>query len=1148
MKTMAWIMNKLVLCLTLCFPLFIGTLTGCTASEEDLYGSISGSVVDEDTKNLLKGVSVSISPLGDTQVTNSDGTYSFKELAPADYSLTFKADGYETVTRKFAIQAGVNTSGDMALPPLRPQLTVSSQTLDFGTENTALTLDITNTGKGVLQWSITEDIEWLECSVISGKTEKEVSSVVLTVSRQGWAKGDYSRTLAIASNGGSTVITVNMSVTGCNLKVSPKEIDLGETESTAKLTLTNKGNGTISYAVKASNDWIGLSKTTGKVSTEDFITVTVNRGGLAAGEYSGLVTFTVGEDVVNIPVKLIISAKSRPVVSFDAVKAVAYNGAKLSGSIVSVGNTKITRYGFCWSLKEEPTITDSHTEMGDCSVPMSFEGSITDLAANTKYYVRAYAENNEGMSYSNESSFTTTGVPTLPSVQTKEAVDVKSNTVTVNGFLVNLGNVAAVVQHGHIWGISDKLDVGLATKTELGNKEEPGAFASVLTDLTPNTKYYVCAYATNEKGTAYGDILQFTTSASDMKLSTNEVTAIVHNAATCGGAITDFGGRTVSECGVCWSLKEEAVSVDDWKVTGKLEKNKWNCRLEGLTKETDYYVRAYARASDGALFYGAVRKFSTTQEVKLPTLSRVTVTGINTQSATFQSSVTNNGNSDVTACGFCWSTTQNPTIDNDNVACDVKNPSFGKKVEGLKDGTKYYVRSYATNAMGTAYSENVEFTTVEITIPVWSNASVFNIGRVKVNVTATLVSDGNAKITEMGICWATHPDASVYDEKQVCPTGSSIAAQVTGLQGTTSYYLRTYAQNSKGIAYSNEVAFTTTNSETDVWDGVSVAASFAGGIGTETDPIRIETADQLKLLESKVNAGTTYSGIYFKLTSNINLANKEWTPIGNYNNNFCGNFDGGNNSITNLRISASADYSGLFGKVSGGCLSNLKISGKIKGNGNTGMLCGYAVREKIQMIETSGTIEGYNSTGGICGILSSSATYGSIKNCINRCFVSGNGNTGGIAGLVTNESLYGDTEIRIENSVNYGEITDGCGIVGYSYANKYCKTVITNCCNYSNVSKHGITYANESWYPALIQCYWLNDVAGNFGIESGYSSKVAATDCSYFVRTSTSCTLLQLGNKDLVEELNRWVEENGSSIYRKWEYKLENGYACPVMK
>ena len=249
-----------------------------------------------------------------------------------------------------------------------------------------------------------------------------------------------------------------------------------------------------------------------------------------------------------------------------------------------------------------------------------------------------------------------------------------------------------------------------------------------------------------------------------------------------------------------------------------------------------------------------------------------------------------------------------------------------------------------------------------------------------------------------------------------------------------------------------------------------------------------------------------------------------------------------------MRISASADYSGLFGKVSGGCLSNLKISGKIKGNGNTGMLCGYAVREKIQMIETSGTIEGYNSTGGICGILSSSATYGSIKNCINRCFVSGNGNTGGIAGLVTNESLYGDTEIRIENSVNYGEITDGCGIVGYSYANKYCKTVITNCCNYSNVSKHGITYANESWYPALIQCYWLNDVAGNFGIESGYSSKVAATDCSYFVRTSTSCTLLQLGNKDLVEELNRWVEENGSSIYRKWEYKLENGYACPVMK
>lgn len=140
-----------------------------------------------------------------------------------------------------------------------------------------------------------------------------------------------------------------------------------------------------------------------------------------------------------------------------------------------------------------------------------------------------------------------------------------------------------------------------------------------------------------------------------MVLTTNEVTDIIHNAATCGGTITNYGGRTVKECGVCWSLKEEAVSTNDWKVISKLEKDKWSCRLEGLDKETDYYARAYVQASDGALFYGPIRKFTTTQEVKLPSIAKVTITGIDTQGATLQSSVTDKGNSIITTCGFCWS-------------------------------------------------------------------------------------------------------------------------------------------------------------------------------------------------------------------------------------------------------------------------------------------------------------------------------------------------------------------------------------------------------------------------------------------------------------------------------------------------------------
>lgn len=898
---------------------------GCTEEAEDLFGNIYGQVTDADTRELLKGVSVSISPQGDSQVTGSDGNYSFRELAPTDYTLTFKAEGYETTTRKFTVQAGVNTQGDMQLTPLRPLLSVSPTTVDFGSENTTLTLDITNAGKGVLQWSITEDIEWLDCSVLSGAVEKEPASVVLSVSRVGWVKGSYSRTLAVASNGGSAVVTVNMTVDGCSLSVEPEEIDFGSTESTVQLTLTNKGNGTVSYQATSSNDWLGLSKTSGKVTDKDYLTVSANRGSLDAGEYTGTVTITVDEDVIQIPVKLSVSAKSRPVISLDAIKNIAYNGATLAGTVVDVGTTRITRYGFCWSQQAEPTVVDACTNMGDCSVPLSFEGVITDLAPNTKYYVRAYAENDAGITYSNEEAFTTAGVPVVPTVQTQETTDVKSRSAMAHGLLPILGNVTSVAQYGHVWSdTSDKPEISLSTRTELGQTEQPLSFNSEMTALKPNRKYYVRAYATNEKGTAYGETLSFTTLADDVLLTTGEVTDIIHNAATCGGSVSDYGGNSLKECGICWSLKEDAVSVSDWKAVGTLANDRWSCRMEELVKETAYYVRAYVQTVGGATYYGEVRRFVTLKEVNLPTLAAVSVSGIDTQGATLQGSLADKGNSEVTACGFCWSTEPDPTVESESVACQLQNMSFGQKISGLKDGTKYYVRAYATNALGTGYSETAEFSTVAITVPVWGNATVSNIGKTKANVSATLTSAGNAEVTEMGICWATHPETTIYDNKQVCAAGNSISTQLTGLQGTTTYYLRAYAQNSKGVGYSNEVVFTTTDSEVDVWDGVSVATSFAGDIGTEADPIRIETAAQLKLLADKVNAGTTYAGVYFKLASNISLANKEWVPIGGDSHSFDGNFDGGNNQITELKISSTINYSGLFGKVSNASLSNMK--------------------------------------------------------------------------------------------------------------------------------------------------------------------------------------------------------------------------------
>lgn len=112
----------------------------------------------------------------------------------------------------------------------------------------------------------------------------------------------------------------------------------------------------------------------------------------------------------------------------------------------------------------------------------------------------------------------------------------------------------------------------------------------------------------------------------------------------------------------------------------------------------------------------------------------------------------------------------------------------------------------------------------------------------------------------------------------------------------------------------------------DIWDGTTTY-SFAGGTGTEADPYQIATAEQLAYVATSVNQGVdTFNGKYIKLTTNIHLLNKEWTPIGSEAYAFHGIFDGGNNSIYALKITDnSLVYAGLFGKTTNATIKNLKI-------------------------------------------------------------------------------------------------------------------------------------------------------------------------------------------------------------------------------
>lgn len=188
----------------------------------------------------------------------------------------------------------------------------------------------------------------------------------------------------------------------------------------------------------------------------------------------------------------------------------------------------------------------------------------------------------------------------------------------------------------------------------------------------------------------------------------------------------------------------------------------------------------------------------------------------------------------------------------------------------------------------------------------------------------------------------------------------------------------------------DEIALLNAENAADAWDG-KIAEKFAGGTGTESDPYQISNGAELAYLAQQVNAGESYSDKYFTLTNDIDLGSKEWTPIGNENENwdgykFEGTFDGDGHTICNLNVPDTA-LPGLFGRVTG-VIQNLIVLGEVHA-GNIALndyeataggivCCGNNVT--VQNCGFYGTIySGNNTYGAILG----NGNNATVKNCWN---------------------------------------------------------------------------------------------------------------------------------------------------------------------
>jgi len=401
------------------------------------------------------------------------------------------------------------------------------------------------------------------------------------------------------------------------------------------------------------------------------------------------------------------------------------------------------------------------------------------------------------------------GLGISPVVTTQAVGSISSTTATGNGNVTTLGSPNPTA-YGVCWNTSGTPTTA-DSKIDNGMKSSAGVFTAAMTSLNPNTTYHVRAFVTNNVGTTYGSEVTFTTSPVAPTVTTQAVSSITATTATGNGNITSLGAPNPTAYGVCWNTSGTPTASDSKTNLGAASTTgAFTASMTGLSANTTYHVRSYATNTAGTS-YGTEVSFTTSPLA--PTVTTQAVSGIATTTATGNGNVTSLGAPNPTAYGVCWNTTGTPTTSDSKMDKGAASTTgaFTASITGLNASTQYFVRSYATNTLGTSYGEVVSFTTSPSASAV-TTQDVSSIGSTTATGNGNITNLGIPSPTAYGVCWSTTETPTTSDSKTdngVATVTGAFTASMTGLSANTTYHVRSYATNIAGTSYGTEVSFTT---------------------------------------------------------------------------------------------------------------------------------------------------------------------------------------------------------------------------------------------------------------------------------------------------------------------------------------------------
>ncbi len=367
------------------------------------------------------------------------------------------------------------------------------------------------------------------------------------------------------------------------IEISPGNMDSRLTNSTGEFTFSDLSEGL--YTISVSKD--GYTTT-----SKDF---TVDNGNTTNADFS-----------------LIPEQLEPPTITTGNVSNISTTTAQAEGNITNIGTSNITEHGHCWNTSSAPTIAlSTKTELGETTETGNFTSNLNNLQAETTYYVRAYATNETGTTYGTEVSFTTENLSVL-TVTISNATNITASTASVIGNITELGE-SNITAHGHCWSNSAAPNIN-DDNTDYGTANETGEYTSPITNLQPNTTYYIRAFATNSEGTIYSSETSFTTSDGKATVSISNPTNIDYQTITANANILDLGASNPTQHGFIWSEtnsnptttnNDGIIELGSTSITGSFISN-----LTNFTAATNYYIRAFVTNSYG-IAYSEIITFST---------------------------------------------------------------------------------------------------------------------------------------------------------------------------------------------------------------------------------------------------------------------------------------------------------------------------------------------------------------------------------------------------------------------------------------------------------------------------------------------------------------------------------------------------------